>query len=337
MANISYNNPGTQQTGGGGARLAEFLMQLSDRENKVTNAGKAAEYLRKSLDNPETDSAITDDHWANMGNQDKAAWAQGYQDKQTIGRVQALTQSLLGQEQDRQAQAARYKAQADAADQATGAENTFATAYGRATTPATAQPGPFSLTNTIMQGAVPGSQPTPQDAFNMALKSGVAPEKALSLARGLTLISPNATAKGDDDAPIVAQDFGGGRIGYRKPGSNQFEIKDSGDTKGTDAMNLASYRATAQAHAQRVKQATDAYTLASLPLANGQPNPAMEDAKATRDQVLQDQDDFLSGKSNAGPAPAAKAITDKSGNKWNYTGSMTDPTQDRNPANWQAQ
>lgn len=104
MANISYNNPGTQNTGQGGARLADFLMQLSDRESKITNAGRSAEYLRQTLDNPETDSGITDDHWKNMGNQDKAAWAQGYQDKQTIGRVKALTQNLVAQAQQRQQQ-----------------------------------------------------------------------------------------------------------------------------------------------------------------------------------------------------------------------------------------
>jgi hypothetical protein len=84
--------------GQGGALLAQYLMSLSDRENRINMAGKSADFARKAMgDQAPMLTGVTDEEWQNLGSRDKAAAMQGWQQQQTLAQMMAKTKMEQGQ------------------------------------------------------------------------------------------------------------------------------------------------------------------------------------------------------------------------------------------------
>ena len=327
-------------TGGGGGRLASALTQLmqnhADQQDQISNAGKAADYARKAMgDQAPQLTGVTDDEWGNLGNRDKAAAMQGLQQKQTLSQL--LTQQRMNNSRADAAEAENtQQAQAVAADQR------FSGMYQDKI------PTQQSILSMFSgAGPVRNQTSTPQDILSMAMQSGMAPDRASNLAQNITQAVTPATYAGrtgataaqnffSSDPDKMAQDVpgfpglkrvitgpktsilrdangnvaqpmtdeDGNPIGYGVPsgtGTQKFVPLSQTTPKG-GVTDQDKFKAGATAHAARVKEA--ATNLQML-------TPGTKEYTAgtqAYQQALDDQDGFLSGKSERVPA-AGKVAT----------------------------
>ncbi len=250
--------------GGGGARLADYLMQLSDRENQITNQGKAADYFRKSLgDDAETQSGITNEQWANLGNRDRAAWHQGYQDSMSQQRIQQTVANQTAETAARismqGAQADYYRGRAVHAD----AQDRADLGYGQMVTQMQ-QPNPIAanmlqtraadpsgiaepnLTNALTSMANP-TPLSPMEHYSLAVRSGVDPARAGNMARNLLAVQQGAADNSEPQQTMI-----GGVPYVFKKGSKEFQPR-ADIVPGLKAENAAALLAQKQGGSGQLK------------------------------------------------------------------------------------
>ena len=216
------------------------------------------------------------------------------------------------------ARAKYFDARAAQDDTAQANENAFGQAANKAYT--------GTLVDAINQGQGPIN---PQPVSRAQLMSAVlADPQAVQSASAKDFLKQTLLGQGDGaaDTPVVSQDLGHGRTAYRMPGSRQFDVKDN-----LDEDLLATK-----------PQASD-IPAGHIALQSGKgwkvvPDPTQ--FKTTRDPFSGATTTEYIGKPKVNPdgSPAGgKTISDRSGLNWVYKGSMANPKQDRNPANWQLQ
>ena len=306
------------------------------------------------------------DQWQAMGWNDKAATMQGY--VQSAALKNAIASGAL-----ETARAKYFDARAAQDSNADAADNKFTANYLQATSPQL-QAGGVPLVQggggfpggsplmTAVDGPAPAVNPNPNrnDILRMALQSGMRPEAALARATGLggddstdnpVVVDksslPNASIvklKRGNSFQVVqnpadggalpdaqpVKDTDGNVLGYRLPTGNPkapFNFTKTTDLSDDQRQNLIMKHQTATEGLMQMYQTA---------LKNGDTNAAT----AYDDLIGQHRAAItnLNGKGgNGGSAPKGVTYTDKSGNKFLYTGNAANPATDKNPANWSTQ
>ena len=202
------------------------------KQSQVNSAGKAADYMRKALgDDAEQQMGIADEEWQNMGAREKAAAAQGFQQRQSAAQVAAGIQ-----EQQARAEYYRQRAAPDQPDPQLAAQERLRTMLGNALAPRL----PNGAAGPVQAGQGVSPQVAPPDIARMMLQSGVDPRLTLPF------LKAGMDAQGGDvmPKPFVTK---GGRTVYVTPTGNVVDPDKQGedvlDTKPKDEEVPDGYQA----------------------------------------------------------------------------------------------